>query len=103
MVMHDSKGSVRVVFEQTDSGRAIWIRKAVFARVAGFWSLLRDGGVDGIGAAEGATRGRAPDEGNARSSDVPNTLDMSLSSICSICIAVNKASVSAAWWLGRGT
>ena len=67
MVMHDSKGSVRVVLEQTDSGRAIWIRKAVFAIVTGFWSFLRDGGVDGIGAAEGATRRRAPDEGNARS------------------------------------
>ena len=65
--MHDSQGSVRVVLEQTDSGRAIWIQKAVFTIVTGFLALLRDSGVDSIGTDEGATRGKAPDEGNARS------------------------------------
>jgi hypothetical protein len=33
----------------------------------------------------------------------PDAFDVSLSSISGICVAVNKASVSAAWWLGRGT
>ena len=76
--MHDSQGSVRVALEQTDSGRATWIRKAVFTIVKGFWALLRDSSVDSIGAAEGATRGRAPDEGDTRSryaKGVKNTLD----------------------------
>jgi len=36
------------------------------------------------------------------SSDAPDAFEVSFSSIGCISVAVNRASVSVAWWLGRG-